>query len=97
MGKVRNLGRRVALSLVPAVDPDDGEQEAVVVALDLERETASLARPLVDGAFLNRVHARLIGGKNNRKSPLRKFQPLVWEGNLATEITDDEEGDDADL
>jgi hypothetical protein len=80
--QVGQLGRRLALTV--GVDPDDGQQEALLLAVIIEGERASKAKPLTIKALLGRVHDRLIGATSGRRGPhhgtLDTNQGLFWRG-----------------
>lgn len=80
--KVGQMGRRLALTV--GVDPDDGQQEALLLALIIEGEKATQAKPLTMNALLGRVHDRLMGATTGRKGPHRgtidSNQDLHWRG-----------------
>jgi hypothetical protein len=73
---LEQAGRMAALKL--GCDPQDGSQTAVMLGLSCERCDSSLGHEDNIGALVSRVHAQLLA----RWSPLRKCQPLTWEGQM---------------
>lgn len=57
--KAADIGRRLALEV--GCEPDDGEQEALLIVCEVQGEKATRARPLTELAMLGRVHDRLLG------------------------------------
>jgi hypothetical protein len=75
---LQQAGRRAALTL--GCDPDDGSQTAVMLGLSAERCNPSIGHECNIGALVARVHSQLLA----RRSPLRKCQPLTWEGQMVS-------------